>query len=242
MLKVKRKTVMSIGLVLLITAALYFGYKLGLFHKSSIADMRKFISNFGPWAPVIYIIMFTLVPLTLFPDGVLAVAGGMVFGVWLGSLYTILGAICGGTLSFFIARYFGRGLVEKLIKHKAQWFDDGVEKKGFLLIFILRLVPLIPYDVISYGAGLSKIKFKDFLMATAIGIIPGVLVYANLGDKSGSASSIQFVIACLILLALFGVSFVVKKRLTFGKLQNTLVEDSKEVEGELSNELHESLR
>lgn len=229
MLKVKRKTVVSIGLVLLIAAALYFGYRLGLFHKSSIAEMRNYISNFGPWAPIVYIIMFTLVPLTLFPDAVLAVAGGMIFGVWLGALYTIIGAVCGGILSFFIARHFGRGLVEKLIKHKAQWFDDGVEKKGFLLIFILRLVPLIPYDVISYGAGLSKIKFKDFLTATVIGIIPGVLVYANLGDKSGSASAMQFVMACLILIALFGVSFVIKKKFTFSRLQTTLVEDVKEV-------------
>jgi uncharacterized membrane protein YdjX (TVP38/TMEM64 family) len=229
MLKVKRKTVVSMGLAMLIAAALYFGYKLGLFHKSSVADIRNYISNFGLWAPVIYIIMFTLVPLTLFPDAVLAVAGGMIFGVWLGALYTIIGAVCGGTLSFFIARHFGRGLVEKLIKHKAQWFDDGVEKKGFLLILILRLVPLVPFDVISYGAGLSKIKFKDFLTATAIGIVPGVLVYSNLGDKSGSASSAQFIIACLILLALFGVSFVLKKKFTFSKLQTTLVEDAKEV-------------
>ena len=131
----------------------------------------------------------------------------------------MIGALCGGTLAFYISRYFGRGMVEGLIKHKAEWFDDGVEKKGFLLILILRLIPLVPFDIISYGAGLSKIKYKDFVSATCIGIIPGVLVFSNLGDKAANFRSWDFACAVLALLGLLAVSYCAKKKLDFKALQ-----------------------
>ncbi|RHW56201.1 TVP38/TMEM64 family protein, partial [Clostridium botulinum] len=199
----------------------------------------------------IYIILFTLVPLTLFPDSILAIAGGMAFGMVEGSVYTIIGAfgmvegsvytiigaVCGASLSFYIARFLGRTVVEKLIRGKGKWFENGVEKNGFLvvfilrliplvpfdIVFILRLIPLVPFDIISYGAGLSKIKFKDFILATTVGIIPGILVFINLGDKALNIKSKQFVISIVLLVLLCLVSFIMKKKLSFNKLQKDII-------------------
>lgn len=225
--KVNKKHIRIALMIIVIGLGVYLCRSSGMLKNCNPHNIKNYISSFGILAPIIYIVMFTLVPLTFFPDAVLAVAGGMIFGLGLGTLYTIIGAVCGGTLSFFISRTFGRGLVEKLIKGKGEWFEDGIEKRGFLFIFILRLIPLVPFDVISYGAGLSKIKYKDFAFATSIGIIPGVLVYTNLGDKSGNLFSAQFLGAVLILVLLIIFSYFIKRKMSIRGLQKKVVEDSK---------------
>jgi len=225
--KIDKKHIRIAIMIIVIGLGVYLCRSCGMLKNCNPHSIKNYISSFGMSAPIIYIVMFTIVPLTFFPDAVLAVAGGMVFGLGLGTLYTIIGAVCGGTLAFFISRTFGRGLVEKLIKGKGEWFEDGIEKRGFLFIFILRLIPLVPFDVISYGAGLSKIKYKDFALATSVGIIPGVLIYTNLGDKSGNLFSAQFLGAVLILVLLMIFSYFIKKMISIKGLQKKVVEDSK---------------
>lgn len=227
--KISKKHISIVLMAVVIILAMYLCKSTGVMENCTPQSMKNYISSFGMLAPIIYIVMFTIVPLTLFPDAVLAIAGGMIFGVGIGTLYTMIGAVCGGTLSFFISRIFGRGLVEKLIKGKAEWFEDGIEKRGFLFILMLRLVPLVPFDLISYGAGLSKIRYKDFALATSIGIIPGVWVYANLGDKSGNVFSVQFLGAILILVLLMIFSYFMKKKISIKGLQNKVTENSKSI-------------
>lgn len=204
----------------LILSLLWISQKL---HLTDLESVKSFILSFGIWAPLIYIIMFTLIPLTLFPDAILAIASGTIFGVFWGTVYTMIGALCGASLSFFIARFLGREWVLKLIRHKAQWFDDGVEKQGFLIILIMRLVPLIPFDIISYGAGLSKIKYSDFMMGSMLGIIPGVVIYVNLGDKALDVHSPAFMISIALLIGLFSLSYLIKKKYSFATLQQKLM-------------------
>lgn len=214
-------------LVLVLSMLLLFKTAVWL-NLNDIESVKHFILSFGPLAPIVYIIMFTLVPLTLFPDAILAIASGTIFGLFWGTVYTMIGAACGATLSFYIARFLGRDFVMHLIKHKAEWFEAGVERRGFLIVLIMRLVPLIPFDVISYGAGLSKIKFTDFLMGTLLGIIPGVLVYVNLGDKALDVTSPAFYVSIGLLIGLFVLSYYLKKHLSFSKIQHHLLQDDKE--------------
>lgn len=225
MFKNKEKAI-KIALTIIIAILIgYFIFKSGVFEKYGVEEIKNYISSFGVFGPIIYIIMFSLVPLTLFPDAVLAVAGGVVFGVYMGTLYTIIGAICGGTISFYISRFLGRGVVEKLIRGKGQLFDDGIEDRGFLLILILRLIPLIPFDVISYCAGLTKIKYRDFVLATAIGIIPGVLIYSNIGDKAVDIKSPEFIIAMLLLVILALTSYILKRKISVKEIQDKIVKN-----------------
>jgi uncharacterized membrane protein YdjX (TVP38/TMEM64 family) len=225
MKKINRKNILLVFIVCSICVVLYICTKCGMFTNCTPQSLKNYICSFGAIAPVIYIFMFTVVPLTLFPDAVLALTGGLIFGVWFGTIYTVIGAACGGTLSFLISRLYGRGLVEKLTKGKIKWFDDGTQEKGFIFILILRFIPLIPFDIISYGAGLSKIKYRDFILATIIGVIPGVWVYTNLGDKSAHLFSIDFFKAVAILILLMLVSYFIKKRFTFKTLENKIAKD-----------------
>ncbi|KGO14422.1 membrane protein [Clostridium botulinum] len=223
MKKSKKNIIVAIIFIVLLAFLAYFLRNTILAKDINAVSIKEYINSYGAIAPIIYIILFTLVPLTLFPDSILAIAGGMAFGMVEGSIYTIIGVICGASLSFYIARLLGRTVVEKLIRGKGKWFEDGVEKNGFLVVFILRLIPLVPFDIISYGAGLSKIKFKDFILATMVGIIPGILVFINLGDKVLNIKSKQFVISVVLLVLLCLVSFIMKKRLSFNKLQKDII-------------------
>ncbi len=187
-------------------------YYLDIFSFASPEQVKEFVLSYGIWAPLIFIILFTFVPLTLFPDAILAIAGGLIFGFGMGSVYIMIGALCGATLSFYIARFYGSWLREKLQGEKFLNIDEQVKENGFLIVFLLRLIPLVPFDIISYSAGFSSIKYKDFILATCVGIIPGVLVYANIGAQSLAFGSNSFYLSLALLLGLIILSMLFKKR------------------------------
>ena len=167
--------------------------------------------GFGLYAPLVFILLFTFAPLIFFPDGILALAGGLIFGFAWGSFYIILGALCGGTLSFYLARLYGNTMREKLSHEKLINFQKSVQKHGFIMILLLRLVPLVPFNIISYSAGFSTIRYRDFFFATLLGMTPGVLVYANIGAQSLDFGSREFYIAVGLLIALVVISMALKQ-------------------------------
>ena len=161
--------------------------------------------------PVIgYVLLLMLLPLLLFPDSVLVMAGGMVFGLAKGTVLTSIGSLLGGMLAYFIARWLGHGVVKKLIRTD-NLVDMTSGRRGFFLILILRLVPLFPFKVISYSAGLAEVDWKEFALATLVGSMPGILVYTNLGDKVHDVKSPEFARA-VVLLVLLTVVFTIAKR------------------------------
>jgi len=147
----------------------------------------------------LYMIAYTLRPLVLFPATPLTLYGGYVFGAFWGSVFDIIGAGAGALLSFYIARKWGRTGFQALLKHKKlQAFDQKAEKNGFLVVLYMRLMPFFPFDGVSYGAGLSNIKFKDYTWATLIGIIPGAIVYNVFGASLHHIGSAGFYWAILM--------------------------------------------
>lgn len=176
------------------------------------SDIQKYVTSFGKFAPVIYILMFAVVPLTLFPDSILAIGGGLIFGLFKGYLYTLIGALIGASLSFYISRKLGRSFLKKITKDKLDYIEDMINSKGFFVILLLRLIPLFPFDVISYAAGLTSIKYRDFLFATIIGTIPGILVFTNIGAQSVNIASKSFYISIMALIVLILLSIILKNK------------------------------
>ncbi|MTI70032.1 MAG: TVP38/TMEM64 family protein [Firmicutes bacterium] len=210
-----------LGAIIIFIIIIYIINKLNIFNGYSPEDIKIYLDTFGVLAPIVYIIIFTIVPLTLFPDSILAIAGGMGFGLLKGCIYTLIGALFGATLSFYISRLLGRNFLKKLIKKDITPLKEQLENNGFWIILILRCIPLFPFDIISYAAGLSEVKYKDFFIATIIGTIPGIFVYTNVGDKSTQIGSTNFYVSILLLLLLFVVSFFLKKK-TIRNFQHTM--------------------
>ncbi|MGL4911238.1 MAG: TVP38/TMEM64 family protein [Romboutsia sp.] len=181
--------------------------------------IKTYVNSFGALAPIIYIIMFALVPLTFFPDSVLAIASGLIFGFSKGYIYTTIGALIGGSIAFFIARYLGYDLLKKVSNDKLSKIEKLINTNGFYIIFLLRLIPLFPFDIISYGAGLTSVKYKYFLGATLLGTIPGIAVFTNIGASSIDISSTEFYISIAMLILLFGISIMLKDKFINKKLK-----------------------
>lgn len=202
------KILISVILIIIIGSTIYKLLNMNINSK----DIQAYVSSFGKLAPLVYIIMFALVPLTLFPDSVLAIGGGLIFGLFKGYIYTLIGALIGASLSFYISRKLGRNFVKKLTKEKLDGIESMINSKGFFVVLMLRLIPLFPFDIISYGAGLTSIKYKDFLLATIIGTIPGILVFTNIGAQSVNIGSNGFYISIMALILLVIASIFLKNK------------------------------
>lgn len=112
-----------------------------------------------------------------------------------GTIYTVIGATLGASAAFLTARHLGRDFIEGFLKGRLKVFDDGAERHGLKAVLFVRLIPLFPFNIVNYGAGLSKIRFKDFFFATLIGIIPGSFAYVNLANSIMDIRSWRFAIA-----------------------------------------------
>lgn len=189
-------------------------------------QLQQALQQTGGWAPALYIGLFILLPAFFFPVAVLALAGGLLFGLWWGSVYTFIGAVLNCALMFLLARYVGRSQVQRLVEQKLspQWqrrlqMADG--KEGFLLLIILRLIPAVPYNLINYTFGLTGISFSSYLLASAIGIIPGTFAFINIGDKTLEAGSPSFWIAIGLLVLLLALTGLLGKKLFPGQKNAT---------------------
>ena len=161
--------------------------------------IQQVVDEAGVLAPFVFVILIVaqavLAPL---PAPALAMGAGYSFGLYEGFLLTWLGALLGGVISFWISRLIGRDLVAGSERMKR--LDRYVDEHGAITIFVLRLLPLVSFDAISYGAGLSSISFWRFFVATALGMFPGTLAFVYLGGAS-SSTGFALVLVGLSLLA-----------------------------------------
>ncbi|MGG1513935.1 TVP38/TMEM64 family protein [Paenibacillus oryzisoli] len=177
----------------------------GVWHQLDLNWVTRWLRDLGPLGGLLYIIAYTLRPLVLFPATPLTLYGGYVFGAFWGTIYDFIGAGAGALLSFYITRRWGRGAFQRILKSKKLLsFDQKAEEKGFMVILYMRLMPFFPFDGISYGAGLSKIRFWDYTWGTMIGIIPGAIVYNVFGASLNDIWSFKF-LGAVIMYAVFAI-------------------------------------
>ena len=197
-------------LVLAVSAALYVWLPL--------ERIREALMSLGALAPVVYVAMFAVLPAFFFPVAVLALAGGLVFGLWLGALYTFIGAVINCSVMFWMARYMGRQQIESLIIKRldAKWrarLSKLEGREGFVLLIVLRLMPAVPYNLINYAFGLTGMGYGAYILASSLGIIPGTFAFINIGDKAMDVSSPGFWIAIGLLMLLLAVTTLLGKKL-----------------------------
>ena len=205
-------------IIVLLASLALAGAMVWLFAQVEPDEIQRFVAGFGPWAPLVYMGLFALLPAVFFPVAVLALAGGLLFGLWWGSIYTFLGAMVNCTVMFFMARTVGYQKVKTLVESKLskRWqerLNAAAGREGFLLLVILRLIPAVPYNLINYGFGLTRMSYPAYLIGSAIGIIPGTLVFINIGDKAMDVGSPGFWAAMGLLVLLLAVTTVLGKKL-----------------------------
>lgn len=158
-----------------------------------LGEIQTYITSAGIWAPVIYVFAMALaVVFSPIPSSPLAIFAGVAFGWFKGMALTLLGATLGAAIAFLIAKKFGRLIVLKILgAEKLEKIDKLLpENRLTLAVFLLRLPPLPVFDAVSYAAGLTKIHFKNFSIATFFGLIPITFALSYYGESIKSIASL----------------------------------------------------
>ena len=144
----------------------------------------------GLWGPLIYILLYAIRPLILFPSSLLTVAGGFVFGPVMGVTYTIIASNISSTIAFFVGSYFGKDLlVDDESDNLIQRYARRMRENSFETVMTMRFI-FLPYDAVSYLAGFLSIKYWPFILATALGSIPGTIAFVGFGASIESFTGV----------------------------------------------------
>lgn len=188
-----------------------------MLRNTDMEEVAAYIQSFGIWAPII---SFGLMIFQAIFAGIPAIAitlgNAAVFGWWQGAILSWISALAAATICFYLARYFGRDLVVKLTTETLlKSTDEYFEKYGKNTILICRLLPFVPFDIVSYASGLTSMKFRHFIVSTGIGMLPATIIYSYVGGVlTGFAKSLlaMITVACSVAVILFVVKAIRSKR------------------------------
>jgi uncharacterized membrane protein YdjX (TVP38/TMEM64 family) len=170
------------------------------------ATIERELQRFGGWAPILFLLLYALATVLFVPGSVLTVAGGALFGPIWGTLWNLTGATLGATLAFVIARYVASDWVAARSGERLGRLMRGVEEEGWRFVAFVRLVPLFPFNLMNYAFGLTRIRLREYVLASLACMAPGALAYSYLGYAGreaafGQAGAIRKAMLALALLA-----------------------------------------
>ncbi len=170
---------------LLVWVGLLFGYQWYAWRQDvgaleTVQRLVDFMSS-GLIGPLIYVVFYALRPLILFPATLLTIAAGFVFGPVLGVFLTILGSNISASVAYLAGRYFGGSFQDTGYKGGAlQAYAERLRRNSFESVLILRLI-FVPFDAVNYAAGLLRVRYGPFIVATVLGSLPGTTTFVLFG-------------------------------------------------------------
>jgi uncharacterized membrane protein YdjX (TVP38/TMEM64 family) len=174
----------TVGVALLPDVRTGLGYVVDLLAAGDFAGVRDYLRSFGVWAPLVSAALMqvqaVVAPLPSFP---LMYANGLLFGTWWGGLLSWISILLSALLCFGLARLFGRPLVERVVSTGAlAWADRHLTRYGPFALLLGRLIPLTAFDLLSYAAGLTRMRLAPFCLATGLGMAPSIFLTAAAAD------------------------------------------------------------
>jgi len=178
-------------------------------------QLGRFLDTAGFWAPMVFILIYTVGVCLFVPGTFLTGLGAAIFGPYLGFIYVWFGAMLGASAAFVIGRTLGREFAASLVGDRLKKYDEAIERNGFATVLYLRLV-YFPFTPMNFGMGLTRVRFWDYVAGTGLGIVVGTFIFTffigtlkevwTTGDWGQLISFKVF-----FSLALFGFSFFIPK-------------------------------
>ncbi|WP_097025857.1 TVP38/TMEM64 family protein [Clostridium peptidivorans] len=190
-------------------------------HRTALQGINKeylenFIKSQGALSKFIFVVLFALKPLIIvIPSMIMTIVGGSLFGPLQGLLLSLIGFFLSGTLAFFLARFLGESFVDRIVKGKGIKIDKIINKNGISIIALIRFVPVFHYDIVSYTLGLTKIKYKDYIIGSILGVFIETAAYAYLGENIFNPHSPQFILSIVIIVIIGALGWFLVKRGSF---------------------------
>ncbi len=177
-----RFAVRAAVLVLVVAALLLFGRRVAAY----LPEFTAWVDGLGFWGPVVFVAGYAVATVAFIPGSLLTLAGGAIFGLWKGTLLVFVGASLGATLAFLVSRHVARRAVERRIAGEPRFaaIDRAVQREGLKITFLLRLTPVVPFVLLNYALGLTRVRLVDYAVA-CIGMLPATLLYVYYGKVAG---------------------------------------------------------
>ncbi len=168
----------------------------------AVSTIRTTVDAAGAWGPVLFVIAYAVLTVLLVPGSPLTIGAGVLFGPALGTVLVVIGASIGATGAFLWGRRLGRGAVARLTGSRFDKVDRWLQDRGLLAVLYLRLVPVVPFNLLNPVAGVTGVTLRDFALGTVVGIVPGTFAYAALGGSFDDPTSPVFLSAVALLVVL----------------------------------------
>lgn len=179
------------GKVALVVVALVAVIALGREAGAYVPRFASWVDGLGPWGPVAFVVGYAVATVAFVPGSVLTLAAGAIFGLVEGTLLVLTAATLGSIAAFLVARYFARDMVARRVEGDARFaaIDRAVEHQGRRIVFLLRLSPVFPFNLLNYALGLTRVRLLDYAVAS-IGMLPGTLLFVYSGKVAGEVAAL----------------------------------------------------
>lgn len=173
--------------VVVIGGVLYLGRQAGAY----VPAFAEWVDSLGVWGPIVFVAGYALAVVAFVPGSVLTLAAGAIFGLVEGVIYVIVAATIGACAAFLVSRYVARSAIEQRMADNARFtaIDRAVGQEGRKIVFLLRLSPVFPFNLLNYGLGLTKVGFADYAVA-CLGMLPGTVLYVYYGKLAGDVAAL----------------------------------------------------
>jgi uncharacterized membrane protein YdjX (TVP38/TMEM64 family) len=179
------------GRIALIVAALAALLVLGRQAGAYLPQFAAWVESLGFWGPLVFIVGYAIAVVAFVPGSLLTLAGGAIFGIAAGTVYVLIAATIGATAAFLVSRHYVRTAIERRLADNPRFaaIDRAVESQGQRIVFLLRLSPAFPFNLLNYALGITSVRLADYVMAS-IGMLPGTLLYVYYGKLAGDVAAL----------------------------------------------------
>ncbi|MGZ8177971.1 TVP38/TMEM64 family protein [Williamsia sp. SKLECPSW1] len=177
------------------------------------ASVRDRVDAAGVWGVLLFVLVYAALSLTPFPASALTIAAGLLFGFVSGVLVVVVSATLGAWIGFGIARWLGRESVSRRISGRGAALDRMLTSRGLPAVIVVRLIPVFPFALVNYAAGLSGVRQRHYVIGTVVGILPATAGYTALGAYGTSPLSWPFLAAVAAVVVVTVVSSLVARRM-----------------------------
>lgn len=187
----EQKSPFSFSRILLIGAAVVLLVTLGRQAGAYLPQFVAWVENLGVWGPVVFVVGYVVAAVAFVPGSILTLAAGAIFGLAKGVVTVFIAAMLGSAAAFLVARHVARPAIERRLAGNTRFaaIDRAVGAQGRKIVFLLRLSPVFPFNLLNYALGLTKVRFLDFFVASA-GMLPGTLLYVYYGKLAGDVATL----------------------------------------------------
>jgi len=208
-----RVAILCLWMLALVAIAIVVGPDrvLGSYESLTPQGIKETIDSFGALSVLIYLLVSLARPLLFLPVSPFTIAGGFIFGLGWGFLWSMMGSTASAVFVFFLSRFMLHDFIMNHLKGRYSAVDKIMEGRGWSFVLLLRMIPVLPFDLVSCFAGVSNLKFRDFLIGTILGEIPGAFVLVVLGTSLDDIGSAYFYLAIALVILVFAGLYLIRR-------------------------------